>query len=228
MGNVLRPAADQHESSSGDPGGVFDCVCRLPLPVVVLDEIAASDTGCQEFLDDLLPVVVLDVDQVLALRRAVVPVDERLPALEEDDQEHRPRLQRPLLSQPFPELCAFVYIRDRLELCLSPFDEGLEGLTVLDLFGSRPGLGRPVRQHDQCQNGESQRSLAVQSHRILLIRIKYEMQPDFTIRPDPDSLHRGTVHHLQVSAAYKSVPPPPGYPVRIIQSGNMRSGVRAA
>ena len=171
---VLRVAADQHESSSGDPGSVCDSVCRLRLPVVVPDEIAASGSGREEFLDDLETVVVLDLQQILALRRHVVPVDERLPGREEDDEEHRSGLPGALRSQPLPEPCSFVYVGDRLDFRLRPQDEVLEGGVVLDLTGSCLGLGKPARQHDQCRNGESQRSLAVQSHRSLLI---YGLQP---------------------------------------------------
>ena len=46
------------------------------------DETAASGSGREELLDDLEAVVVHDTQQILALRRAIVPVDERLPARE--------------------------------------------------------------------------------------------------------------------------------------------------
>ena len=168
MGDVLRVAADQHELSCSDPGGVFDRVCRLQPPVVVFDETSASGSGREEFLDDLGSAFVLDAEQILALRRAIIPVNERFPALEKDDEEHRSGLPGPLRPQPIPELCSFVYVRDRLDFRLRPFDEGLEGFIVHDLVGSRLGPGSPARQHDQCQDGKGRRCLEVKSHRILL------------------------------------------------------------
>ena len=136
-------------------------------PVVVLDETAPSGSGREEFLDDPGSALVLDADQILALRRAIVPVDERLPGLEEDDEEHRAGLPVAFRPQPLPELRSFVHVRDRLDMRLRPFDEGLEGFIVGDLGGSRLGPGRPARQQDQCQNGKGRRCSEVQSHRTL-------------------------------------------------------------
>ena len=61
MGGVLRVAADQHQPSSADPGGVFDGVCRLRLAVMIPDEVAPPGAGCEECLDDPEAVIVLDV-----------------------------------------------------------------------------------------------------------------------------------------------------------------------
>lgn len=56
-------------------------------PPVVFDEIAASGSGREEFLDDLGPAFVLDAEQVFAFRLTIVPVNERVSVHEEDDEE---------------------------------------------------------------------------------------------------------------------------------------------
>ena len=194
MRNILRVATDQHESSSGNPGSVCDSVCRLWLPVMVLDETAPSGGGREQFLHDLESVVVHDTEQILALRRLIVPVDERLPGREEDDEEHRSGLPVAFRSQPLSEPCSFVDVRDRLDFRLGPQDKSLEGCIVLDLAGSCLGLGSPARKHDQCQKCESQRSLAIQCHGVLLV---YGKQPGFGLRPDPDSLHQRIINQFR-------------------------------
>ncbi len=109
-------------------------------------------SGREEFLDHLGSALVLDAEEVLALRRAIVPVDERLPALEEDHEERRSGLPVALRSQPLPELRAFVHFRDRFDIRLRPFDEGLQTFRVLHFPGGRPSLCGSAREDTQSQN----------------------------------------------------------------------------
>ena len=167
IGNVLRVAADQHEPCSADAGGVLDGVCRFRLAVMIPDEIAAPGAGRQQCLDDPETVVVLDTQQVLVFRRAVLPMDERVPVPGEQDEEHRSGVPVAVRSKPVPQPPAFGDIRDRGDFGRSSIDEGLESRIVHHLAGSRPGPGRAARQQEECQGGKGRRTLDIQSHRVL-------------------------------------------------------------
>ena len=168
MRDVLRVAADQHELSCGDPGCVFDSVRSLRFAVLVFDEAPALGGSRDELLDDPCALVVLNADQVLAFRRSIVPVDERFSALEEDDEEHGSGFPPAFHLQILPEHRSLIHVRNRLDMRLRTFDEGLQGFSILDLRRSQLGPYSRLREYDKCQSGKGRRCLEIQSHRILL------------------------------------------------------------
>ena len=78
---------------------MFLTVVRLHMPSLALrrsiPKTAVTGRGYEEFLDDLGSANILDATQILVFRRAIIAVNERLPALEEDDEEHRSRCPVP-------------------------------------------------------------------------------------------------------------------------------------
>ena len=131
MGDVLRVAADEHESSCE-----WDGVCGLRPVVVVFDETAALGSRRQEFLDDLGSAFVLDVEQASVFGVTVVPVSVDVSVFGEDDEEGRSGFPVALRFDPLLELRRFVQVRgDRLDFGLGCEDESLEALGVGDLGG---------------------------------------------------------------------------------------------